>query len=90
MNRTLLSLCLATLALAEAPPAPKSIPPFKPATAAQLRAQFADPPSEYRSMPLWVWNDELSWPRLRQQLAQYKKQGMGGVFVHPRPGLMTE
>ncbi len=56
----------------------------------QLRAKFADPPAEFRSAPLWVWNDELEWPRLQQQLRQFKEQGMGGVFIHPRPGLMTE
>ena len=59
-------------------------------SAEQLGKSFADPPAEYRSMPLWVWNDELAWPRLREQLGQFKRQGMGGVFVHPRPGLMTE
>ncbi len=41
-------------------------------------------------MPLWVWNDELAWPHLAEQLRQFRDQGMGGVFVHPRPGLMTE
>ena len=59
-------------------------------TYAELREEFADPAAEYRSMPLWVWNDELEWPRLKQQLSQVREQGMGGVFVHPRPGLMTE
>jgi hypothetical protein len=64
----------------------------KPAveTPQQMRMRFSDPPAEYRSMPLWVWNDELDWDRLRDQLAQFKSQGMGGVFIHPRPGLMTE
>jgi len=61
-----------------------------PAAPDELKAQFADPPAEYRSMPLWVWNDEMEWPRLEEQLRQYKAQGMGGAFVHPRPGLMTE
>jgi hypothetical protein len=60
------------------------------ATRQELLGRFNDPPAEYRSMPLWVWNDQLEWPRLREQLAQFKQQGMGGVFVHPRPGLMTE
>jgi hypothetical protein len=41
-------------------------------------------------MPLWVWNDELQWSRLKEQLAQFKNLGFGGVFVHPRPGLITE
>lgn len=62
----------------------------KPETEQELKKNFADPPAEYRSMPLWVWNDELSWPRLAEQLQQFKRQGIGGVFVHPRPGLMTE
>ena len=64
----------------------------KPAveTPQQMRTRFSDPPAEYRSMPLWVWNDELKWDRLRDQLSQFKRQGMGGVFIHPRPGLMTE
>ncbi len=61
-----------------------------PEAAAALRQHFADPPSEFRSMPLWVWNDELQWPRLQQQLEEFHRQGIGGVFVHPRPGLMTE
>ncbi len=41
-------------------------------------------------MPLWVWNDELQWGRLKEQVTQFKKLGFGGVFVHPRPGLITE
>jgi hypothetical protein len=70
---------------------PKALgPKAAPLSAAQLRAAFANPPAANRSMPLWVWNDELQWPRLREQLAQFRAQGMGGVFIHPRPGLMTE
>ncbi len=57
---------------------------------AEMRRDFADPPSEFRPMPLWVWHDEMRWERLGEQLAQLKQQGFGGVFVHPRPGLMTE
>lgn len=70
---------------------PKALPATPPKyTAEQLKKEFADPAADYRSMPLWVWNDEMEWPRLKEQLAQFKQQGMGGVFVHPRPGLMTE
>jgi hypothetical protein len=61
-----------------------------PATAAEVRARFQDPAAEYRSMPLWVWNDAMEPARMAEQLAQFKRQGIGGVFVHPRPGLMTE
>ncbi len=56
----------------------------------KVQSIFADPPAEYRPMPLWVWNDELQWGRLKEQLTQFKKLGFGGVFVHPRPGLITE
>jgi hypothetical protein len=64
----------------------------KPAqeTPEQFRKNFADPPAEYRSMPLWVWNDMMDPQRMTEQLRQFKQQGMGGVFIHPRPGLMTE
>ncbi|MGI8906158.1 MAG: glycosyl hydrolase [Candidatus Sumerlaeaceae bacterium] len=51
---------------------------------------FRDPPVEYRSMPLWVWNGMMTRPRITEMLEQFAQQGMGGVFVHPRPGLITE
>jgi hypothetical protein len=57
---------------------------------ATLRQNFQNPPSAYRTMPLWVWNDEMDPARMTEQLRQFKAQGIGGVFVHPRPGLMTE
>jgi len=69
---------------------PKALPSRPAVSFDQARAQFREPPVEYRSMPLWVWNDELDWNRLKEQLASFREQGMGGVFVHPRPGLMTE
>ena len=51
---------------------------------------FADPPAAYRSMPLWVWNGEVTETRITEMLEQFAAQGLGGVFVHPRPGLITE
>lgn len=51
---------------------------------------FADPPAAYRSMPLWVWNGEMTETRITEMLEQFAAQGLGGVFVHPRPGLITE
>jgi hypothetical protein len=56
---------------------------------AELRSQFADPPSQYRSAPLWVWNDDMNESQIEMQLADFKEKGIGGVFVHPRPGLIT-
>lgn len=69
---------------------PKALPKSAQDTEAALRDGFSNPAAEYRSMPLWVWNDLHDWPRLKQMLGQYKSAGMGGAFVHPRPGLMTE
>lgn len=56
----------------------------------EIRRNFQDPPAEFRTAPLWVWNDEMNPERIKEQLQQFKEQGMGGVFVHPRPGLITE
>jgi len=50
---------------------------------------FQDPPSEFRSAPLWVWNDRVTERQIEDQLADFKAHGLGGVFVHPRPGLIT-
>lgn len=55
-----------------------------------FRALFADPPSEYRSAPLWDWNEDISREGIDFQMKEFKKAGIGGVFVHPRPGLLTE
>jgi hypothetical protein len=59
-------------------------------TVAELKNLFADPPSEYRSIPLWDWNDRITEEGIDFQMEQFKNAGMGGVFVHPRPGLITE
>jgi hypothetical protein len=70
------------------PEALKAAPP--PATLDEIRQHFVDPPAEFRTAPLWVWNDEMDPERMKEQLRQFKEQGIGGVFIHPRPGLMTE
>ncbi len=54
-----------------------------------LRALFPDPPREYSSGPLWVWNDMLSEEQVRSTLRNLAEQNVKQVFVHPRPGLMT-
>ncbi len=58
-------------------------------TLAEVREQFSDPPAAYRPAPLYVWNDDMQEEELARQLDEFKKQGYGGVFVHPRPGLIT-
>ncbi len=56
----------------------------------ELTRLFLDPPSEYRSAPLWVWHERITQEGIDFQLKEFKKVGIGGVFVHPRPGLLTE
>ncbi len=59
-------------------------------TYARLKQNFVDPSSEYRSAPLWDWNDKISEDGIDFQMKKFKEGGIGGVFVHPRPGLITE
>jgi hypothetical protein len=54
-----------------------------------LRSQFANPPRQYSSAPLWVWNDMLTEEQIVSTLRDLAGQNVKQVFVHPRPGLMT-
>jgi len=60
-----------------------------PDTYQSVLAMFQDPSAEYRSAPLWVWNDRITREQIDEQLADFKAHGIGGVFIHPRPGLIT-
>lgn len=71
------------------PPTPmQDFPPDLPDVAA-VRALFSDPPREYSTAPLWVWNDLLTEEQIRGTLRDLAGQKVRQVFVHPRPGLMT-
>jgi len=56
---------------------------------AQAKALFRDPPREYSTGPLWVWNDLLTERQVRETLRDLASQKVRQVWVHPRPGLMT-
>ena len=56
---------------------------------ATVKAQFADPPRQYSTGPLWTWNDLLSEKQIKSTLADLAGQRVRQVWVHPRPGLMT-
>lgn len=49
-----------------------------------------DPPTAYRSAPLWDWNEKITHEGIDLHMEEFKKAGIGGVFIHPRPGLITE
>jgi len=56
----------------------------------QLQELFANPPADYRSAPLWDWNSQITKEGIDFHMEQFNEAGIGGVFVHPRPGLITE
>ena len=56
---------------------------------AAVKRQFSDPPREYHSAPLWVWNDMLTDEQIVGTMRDLAGQQVRQVFVHPRPGLMT-
>jgi hypothetical protein len=62
---------------------------LRAADSAAVRRQFSDPPREYHSAPLWVWNDMLTDEQIVGTMRDLAGQQVRQVFVHPRPGLMT-
>jgi hypothetical protein len=52
--------------------------------------EFADPPAAYRQMFIWSWNSVMTPERITRMLEQFAARGVGGAFVHARPGLVTE
>ncbi|MBN1998442.1 hypothetical protein JW935_12865, partial [candidate division KSB1 bacterium] len=56
----------------------------------QLQKNFKTPPVDYQTVPFWVWHDKVSRKDIDEQLRDFKKKGIGGVFIHPRYGLITE
>ena len=59
-----------------------------------LPEAFRSPPADYGPAPLLVFNDEHEGEagegRITRVLEGHERVGYGGVFLHPRPGLMTE
>ncbi len=55
-----------------------------------LISLFQNPPSEFRSAPFWIWNEIITEEKIKQSLEELKEQGFGGIFVHPRYGMVTE
>jgi alpha-L-rhamnosidase len=62
---------------------------LKAADSTAARKLFSDPPRQYSTAPLWVWNDMLTDEEIIGTLRDLAGQQVKQVFVHPRPGLMT-
>ena len=69
--------------------APVLAAPGKAADSSRVKALFKNPPREYSTGPLWVWNDLLTEQQIRDTLRDLAGQKVKQVWVHPRPGLMT-
>ncbi len=59
-------------------------------TFSSIKEQFVNPPKEYRPAPFFVWNNKVTKPEIDLMMQDFKDKGFGGVFVHARPGLITE
>ena len=57
---------------------------------ASLKAEFKAPSAEYTTAPFFVWNYKITKEEIDKFLQDFKNQGSSQVFVHPRPGLVTE
>ncbi|MBK8881081.1 MAG: hypothetical protein IPN67_01465 [Bacteroidales bacterium] len=57
---------------------------------ATLSSQFGEPPREYTTAPFFVWNAEITRDEIDKFMEGFKKAGSSQVFIHPRPGLITE
>ena len=55
-----------------------------------LKAEFKAPSAEYTTAPFFVWNYKITKQEIDNYLNDFKAQGSLQVFVHPRPGLITE
>ncbi len=53
-------------------------------------AEFENTPAWARPQIFFVWNGNVNKQRVAEMLQQYEEEGIGGVFIHPRPGLITE
>ena len=56
---------------------------------ASLSKSFKQPGHTFASAPLWVWNADVSKEMISSMLIEFKDNGFGGVFIHPRAGLIT-
>ena len=55
-----------------------------------VKAEFYSPSAEYTTSPFFVWNYKVTKEEIDKYLNDFREQGSLQVFVHPRPGLITE
>lgn len=55
-----------------------------------LSSEFKQPSKEYTTAPFFVWNYKITKEEIDNYLNDFKNSGSLQVFIHPRPGLVTE
>ena len=55
-----------------------------------LRSEFVEPAKQFRSAPFYIFNNKVTPDQIDRTLTDLEDKGFGGVFVHPRLGLVTE
>ncbi|MBZ4191100.1 glycosyl hydrolase [Niabella beijingensis] len=71
-------------------PAQSLMKPAPPVPFSTVSRNFSNPGKEFRTAPLWVWNTKVTTGIIDSMLQEFKANAFGGVFIHPRPGLITE
>lgn len=69
---------------------PSEHAPIEEDSFAEFANNFENPPAEYSTAPLWVWNDEVTEEKIAAQMQAFKDEYILQVFIHPRMGLITE
>lgn len=90
-NSTLINIALLMILIFLAESCKNNLPDeVKVTDFAALAAQFDEPPAEYASGPLFVWNEKITKDEIDSFLISFRDQGIMQPFIHPRPGLVTE
>lgn len=61
-----------------------------PGNIEKLSDKLNAPGAIYGCAPFWAWNSHMDGQNIKKTLQMLKKNGFGGAFVHPRPGLTNE
>ena len=78
-----LFLCLLLLSILRSPLSAAG------AESSRVRRLLKNPPRQYSTGPLWVWNDLLTEAEIRDTLRDLARQKVKQVWVHPRPARLT-
>jgi hypothetical protein len=52
-----------------------------------FQQDFLNPPTAYRPLPFWFWNDNMEPEEIIRQVREMAEKGLGGFFICARQGL---